>query len=81
MLGAGTDDEQVESLAWSGALRKNRDLQGDLLTHSLLRRREKTAQRANALNAGVANLYHFASNGSLVFDGEYHDSYSVAVTP
>ncbi len=35
---------------------------------------------ANVANAGVANLYHFANNGSLVFDGVYHNSYSVGVT-
>jgi hypothetical protein len=32
-----------------------------------------------AANAGVANLYHFANNGSLVLDGVYHNSYSVVV--
>jgi hypothetical protein len=28
-------------------------------------------------NATVANLYHFGNNGSLVFDGVYHNTYSV----
>jgi hypothetical protein len=34
---------------------------------------------ADAANAGVANLYHFANNGSLVLDGVYHNSFRVAV--
>ena len=32
---------------------------------------------ASVTNAGVANLYHFANNGGLVFDGVYRNSYSV----
>jgi hypothetical protein len=31
----------------------------------------------SAANAGVANLYHYANNGSLVLDGVYHNSFSV----
>ena len=33
---------------------------------------------ATVTNAGVANLYHFSNTGSLVFDGVYRDSYSIA---
>jgi hypothetical protein len=29
-------------------------------------------------NATVANLYHYAHNGSLVFDGVYHNTFSVS---
>lgn len=35
----------------------------------------------NVSNAGVANLYHFANNGSLILDGAYHNWYSVNVAP
>ena len=35
---------------------------------------------STVLNAGVANLYHFARNGSLVLDGVYHNSYRVTAT-
>jgi hypothetical protein len=38
------------------------------------------APNANAANTGVANLYHYTNNGSLVLDGVYHNSFSVAVT-
>ena len=34
----------------------------------------------SAANAGVANLYHWSKNGSLILDGVYRDSYSVAIT-
>lgn len=34
---------------------------------------------SNAADAHVANLYHFAKNGSLVLDGVYHGSYSVSL--
>jgi hypothetical protein len=30
-------------------------------------------------NAGVANLYHYANNGGLIFDGVHQNSYSVTV--
>lgn len=40
----------------------------------------KIVPNTNAASAGIANLYHFANNGSLVLDGVYRDSYSVAVT-
>jgi hypothetical protein len=30
-------------------------------------------------NARVANLFHFANNGSLILDGVYHNSFSVGV--
>jgi len=35
---------------------------------------------AVAPNAGVAYLYHFSNNGGLIFDGVYHNSYSVRLT-
>jgi hypothetical protein len=37
------------------------------------------APNPDAANAGVANLYTFAHNGSLVFYGVYRNSYAVAV--
>jgi hypothetical protein len=33
----------------------------------------------SAANTGVANLYHYTNNGSLVFDGVYHNSFFVSV--
>ena len=36
---------------------------------------------ADLASAGVANLYHYGSRGSLVLDGVYHNSYSVSVGP
>ena len=35
---------------------------------------------ANAANAGVAALFRFASNGSLIAVGMYHNSYSLGIT-
>ncbi len=37
------------------------------------------AVNTGVANAGVANLFHYAKNGSLVLDGVYHNSYSVNV--
>ena len=34
---------------------------------------------ANAVNARVANLYHYGNRGDLIFDGAHQNSYSVAV--
>jgi len=33
---------------------------------------------AAAANAGVADLYHYSPRGSLIFDGVYHNSFSIA---
>jgi hypothetical protein len=35
------------------------------------------APNAAAANAGVANLYHYSPRGSLIFDGVYHNSFSI----
>jgi hypothetical protein len=34
---------------------------------------------AGVVNADLANLYHYANNGSLIFDGVYHNSFSINV--